>query len=81
AFCKVYFTFCFCLELETRRLKKPSTDIVLVFVLITGVIVCVGVIFAIIFIILNCYTPSSEVQFNQGMEWDDEVQACEELHS
>ncbi|XP_053139700.1 sperm acrosome membrane-associated protein 1 [Hemicordylus capensis] len=40
-------------ELETRRLKKPSTDIVLVFVLITGVIVCVGVIFAIIFIILN----------------------------
>ncbi|XP_062981844.1 sperm acrosome membrane-associated protein 1 [Elgaria multicarinata webbii] len=40
-------------ELETRRLKKPSTDIVLVFVLITGVIVCVGMIFAIIFIILN----------------------------
>ncbi|XP_013925343.1 PREDICTED: sperm acrosome membrane-associated protein 1 [Thamnophis sirtalis] len=40
-------------ELETRRLKKPSTDIVLVFVLITGVIVCVGVIFAITFIILN----------------------------
>ncbi|XP_061482055.1 sperm acrosome membrane-associated protein 1 [Rhineura floridana] len=40
-------------ELETRRLKKPSTDIVLVFVLITGVIVCVGVVFAIIFIILN----------------------------
>ncbi|XP_032999283.1 sperm acrosome membrane-associated protein 1 [Lacerta agilis] len=40
-------------ELETRRLKKPNTDIVLVFVLITGVIVCVGVVFAIIFIILN----------------------------
>ncbi|XP_007438087.2 sperm acrosome membrane-associated protein 1, partial [Python bivittatus] len=40
-------------ELETRRLKKPATDIVLVFVLITGVIVCVGVIFAIIFITLN----------------------------
>ncbi|ETE65473.1 Sperm acrosome membrane-associated protein 1, partial [Ophiophagus hannah] len=40
-------------ELETRRFKKPSTDIVLVFVLITGVIVCVGVIFAITFIILN----------------------------
>ncbi|XP_042299270.1 sperm acrosome membrane-associated protein 1-like [Sceloporus undulatus] len=40
-------------ELETRRSKKQSTDIVLVFVLITGVIVCVGVIFAIIFIILN----------------------------
>ncbi|XP_048364334.1 sperm acrosome membrane-associated protein 1 isoform X1 [Sphaerodactylus townsendi] len=40
-------------ELETRRLKKPATDIVLVFVLITGVIVCVGVLFAIVFIILN----------------------------
>ncbi|KAH1172838.1 sperm acrosome membrane-associated protein 1 [Mauremys mutica] len=40
-------------ELETRRLRRPNTDIVLVFVLITGVIVCVGVIFALIFIILH----------------------------
>ncbi|XP_026512006.1 sperm acrosome membrane-associated protein 1 [Terrapene carolina triunguis] len=40
-------------ELETRRLRRPDTNVVLVFVLITGVIVCVGVIFALIFIILH----------------------------
>ncbi|XP_019393273.1 PREDICTED: sperm acrosome membrane-associated protein 1 [Crocodylus porosus] len=40
-------------ELETRRSKRPGADVVLVFVLITGVIVCVGVIFALIFIILH----------------------------
>ncbi|KAH0622137.1 hypothetical protein JD844_024163 [Phrynosoma platyrhinos] len=43
-------------ELETRRSKKQSTDVILVFVLITGVIVCVGGVFAIIFIILNWAT-------------------------
>ncbi|XP_054834323.1 sperm acrosome membrane-associated protein 1 [Eublepharis macularius] len=40
-------------ELETRRSKKQTADIVLVFILITGVIVCVGMIFAVVFIILN----------------------------
>ncbi|XP_066478814.1 sperm acrosome membrane-associated protein 1 [Tiliqua scincoides] len=40
-------------ELETRRLRKPNTDVLLMFVLVAGVIVSVGVIFAIIFITLN----------------------------
>ncbi|XP_072498896.1 sperm acrosome membrane-associated protein 1 isoform X3 [Notamacropus eugenii] len=41
-------------ELKTRSINRPATDIVLVFVLITGVIVCIGVIFALIFIIIHC---------------------------
>ncbi|XP_072498895.1 sperm acrosome membrane-associated protein 1 isoform X2 [Notamacropus eugenii] len=40
-------------ELKTRSINRPATDIVLVFVLITGVIVCIGVIFALIFIIIH----------------------------
>ncbi|XP_036621760.1 sperm acrosome membrane-associated protein 1 [Trichosurus vulpecula] len=40
-------------ELQTRRLSRPDTDIVLIFVLITGVIVCIGVIFALVFIIIH----------------------------
>ncbi|KAJ7329292.1 hypothetical protein JRQ81_015466 [Phrynocephalus forsythii] len=40
-------------ELETRRHRKGSTDVVLVFVLVIGIIIAVGVIFAVIFIILN----------------------------
>ncbi|XP_058031741.1 sperm acrosome membrane-associated protein 1 [Ahaetulla prasina] len=58
-------------ELETRRFKKPSTDIVLVFVLITGVIVCVGVIFAIIFIILNWAAVKSFWQTKVWKNKDD----------
>nr|XP_056712170.1 sperm acrosome membrane-associated protein 1 [Euleptes europaea] len=40
-------------ELETRMVKKSTTDILLVFLLITGVVVCVGGLFAMVFIILN----------------------------
>ncbi|XP_051849190.1 sperm acrosome membrane-associated protein 1 [Antechinus flavipes] len=40
-------------ELQSRRLSRPDTDIILVFVLITGVIVCIGVIFALVFIIIH----------------------------
>ncbi|KAM9002921.1 sperm acrosome membrane-associated protein 1 isoform X2 [Sarcophilus harrisii] len=40
-------------ELQSRRLNRPDTDIILVFVLITGVIVCIGVIFALVFIIIH----------------------------
>ncbi|XP_043820025.1 sperm acrosome membrane-associated protein 1 [Dromiciops gliroides] len=40
-------------ELKSRRLSRPDTDIILVFVLITGVIVCIGVIFALVFIIIH----------------------------
>ncbi|XP_026522281.1 sperm acrosome membrane-associated protein 1 [Notechis scutatus] len=58
-------------ELETRRFKKPSTDIVLVFVLITGVIVCVGVIFAITFIILNWAAVKSFWQTKVWKNKDD----------
>ncbi|XP_015679710.1 sperm acrosome membrane-associated protein 1 [Protobothrops mucrosquamatus] len=58
-------------ELETRRLRKPSTDIVLVFVLITGVIVCVGVIFAITFIILNWAAVKSFWQTKVWKNKDD----------
>ncbi|KAM3856398.1 sperm acrosome membrane-associated protein 1 [Vipera latastei] len=58
-------------ELETRRFRKPSTDIVLVFVLITGVIVCVGVIFAITFIILNWAAVKSFWQTKVWKNKDD----------
>uniref|UniRef100_A0A6J0V552 Sperm acrosome membrane-associated protein 1 n=1 Tax=Pogona vitticeps TaxID=103695 RepID=A0A6J0V552_9SAUR len=40
-------------ELETRRSRKPSANAVLVFVLVTGIIICVGVLFAIIFVLFN----------------------------
>ncbi|XP_074046314.1 sperm acrosome membrane-associated protein 1 [Macrotis lagotis] len=40
-------------ESQTRRVSRPDTDIILVFVLITGVIVCIGVIFALVFIIIH----------------------------
>uniref|UniRef100_A0A8B9QI22 Sperm acrosome membrane-associated protein 1 n=1 Tax=Apteryx owenii TaxID=8824 RepID=A0A8B9QI22_APTOW len=40
-------------ELETRPPRNTRTDIVLIFSLVTGIIVIVGVIFALIFIILH----------------------------
>ncbi|XP_027709676.1 sperm acrosome membrane-associated protein 1 [Vombatus ursinus] len=40
-------------ELQARRVSRPQTDIILIFVLITGVIVCIGVIFSLVFIIIH----------------------------
>ncbi|XP_055981404.1 sperm acrosome membrane-associated protein 1 [Sorex fumeus] len=40
-------------ELRVRRTNRPDTDAVLVFVLTIGVIICVFVIFVLIFIIIN----------------------------
>ncbi|XP_058527581.1 sperm acrosome membrane-associated protein 1 isoform X2 [Ochotona princeps] len=41
-------------ELQMRRSSRPDTDAVLVFVLTTGVVICIFVIFVLIFIIINC---------------------------
>ncbi|XP_037058383.1 sperm acrosome membrane-associated protein 1 isoform X2 [Peromyscus leucopus] len=41
-------------ELQMRRTTRPDTDAVLVFVLTIGVIICIFVIFVLIFIIINC---------------------------
>ncbi|XP_006870688.1 PREDICTED: sperm acrosome membrane-associated protein 1 [Chrysochloris asiatica] len=40
-------------ELQMRRSNRPDTDAVLVFVLTIGVIICIFVIFVLIFIIIN----------------------------
>ncbi|XP_044531321.1 sperm acrosome membrane-associated protein 1 [Gracilinanus agilis] len=40
-------------EVQTRKISRPNTDIILVFVLITGVIICIGVIFALVFIVIH----------------------------
>ncbi|KAK7810948.1 hypothetical protein U0070_024285 [Myodes glareolus] len=40
-------------ELQMRRTIRPDTDAVLVFVLTIGVIICIFVIFVLIFIIIN----------------------------
>ncbi|KAM7319576.1 hypothetical protein ACRRTK_021259 [Alexandromys fortis] len=40
-------------ELQMRRTIRPETDAVLVFVLTIGVIICIFVIFVLIFIIIN----------------------------
>ncbi|XP_004696575.1 sperm acrosome membrane-associated protein 1 [Echinops telfairi] len=40
-------------ELQMRRFPRPDTDAVLVFVLTIGVIICIFVIFVLIFIIIN----------------------------
>ncbi|XP_019517231.1 PREDICTED: sperm acrosome membrane-associated protein 1 isoform X1 [Hipposideros armiger] len=40
-------------ELQMRRSRQPDTDAVLVFVLTIGVIICIFVIFVLIFIIIN----------------------------
>ncbi|XP_028728602.1 sperm acrosome membrane-associated protein 1 isoform X1 [Peromyscus leucopus] len=40
-------------ELQMRRTTRPDTDAVLVFVLTIGVIICIFVIFVLIFIIIN----------------------------
>ncbi|KAL1775754.1 sperm acrosome membrane-associated protein 1 [Sigmodon hispidus] len=40
-------------ELQMRRTSRPDTDAVLVFVLTIGVIICIFVIFVLIFIIIN----------------------------
>jgi ABC-type nickel/cobalt efflux system permease component RcnA len=45
--------YVFSLELQMRRSNRPDTDAVLVFVLTIGVIICVFVIFVLIFIIIN----------------------------
>ncbi|KAL2792291.1 sperm acrosome membrane-associated protein 1 precursor [Daubentonia madagascariensis] len=49
----VKFTVYTLSELQMRRSSRPDTDAVLVFVLTIGVIVCVFVIFVLIFIIVN----------------------------
>ncbi|XP_058148885.1 sperm acrosome membrane-associated protein 1-like [Dasypus novemcinctus] len=40
-------------ELQMRKISRPDTDAVLIFVLTVGVIMCVFVIFVLIFIIVN----------------------------
>ncbi|XP_020818705.1 sperm acrosome membrane-associated protein 1 [Phascolarctos cinereus] len=43
-------------ELQSRRVSRPQTDIMLIFVLVIGVIVCIGVIFSLVFIIIHWNT-------------------------
>ncbi|XP_006164421.1 sperm acrosome membrane-associated protein 1 [Tupaia chinensis] len=52
----VKFTIYTTSELQMRRLSRADTDAVLVFVLTVGVIICVFVIFVLIFIIINWAT-------------------------
>ncbi|XP_028637167.1 sperm acrosome membrane-associated protein 1 isoform X2 [Grammomys surdaster] len=49
----VKFTVYTTSELQMRRSSRPDTDAVLVFVLTIGVIICIFVIFVLIFIIIN----------------------------
>ncbi|XP_037699616.1 sperm acrosome membrane-associated protein 1 isoform X2 [Choloepus didactylus] len=49
----VRFTVYTTTELQMRRVRRPDTDAVLVFVLTVGIIMCVFVIFVLIFIIMN----------------------------
>uniref|UniRef100_A0A8C3WQT5 Sperm acrosome associated 1 n=1 Tax=Catagonus wagneri TaxID=51154 RepID=A0A8C3WQT5_9CETA len=49
----VKFTVYTTAELQMKRSSRPDTDAVLVFVLTIGVIICVFVIFVLIFIIVN----------------------------
>nr|XP_034346214.1 sperm acrosome membrane-associated protein 1 isoform X3 [Arvicanthis niloticus] len=49
----VKFTIYTTSELQMRRSSRPDTDAVLVFVLTIGVIICIFVIFVLIFIIIN----------------------------
>ncbi|XP_051022177.1 sperm acrosome membrane-associated protein 1 [Acomys russatus] len=49
----VKFTVYTTSELHMRRSNRPDTDAVLVFVLTVGVIICIFVIFVLIFIIVN----------------------------
>ncbi|XP_005080889.2 sperm acrosome membrane-associated protein 1 [Mesocricetus auratus] len=49
----VKFTVYTTSELQMRRTNRPDTDAVLVFVLTIGVIICIFVIFVLIFIIIN----------------------------
>ncbi|XP_048210564.1 sperm acrosome membrane-associated protein 1 [Perognathus longimembris pacificus] len=49
----IKFTIYTTTELQMRRSNRPDTDAVLVFVLTIGVIICIFVIFVLIFIIIN----------------------------
>uniref|UniRef100_A0A452U0X8 Sperm acrosome associated 1 n=1 Tax=Ursus maritimus TaxID=29073 RepID=A0A452U0X8_URSMA len=49
----VKFTVYTTSELQMKRSSRPDTDAVLVFVLTIGVIICIFVIFILIFIIIN----------------------------
>ncbi|KAF5919858.1 hypothetical protein HPG69_014222 [Diceros bicornis minor] len=49
----IKFTIYTTSEMQMRRSVRPDTDAVLVFVLTVGVVVCVFVIFVLIFIIIN----------------------------
>ncbi|XP_051043428.1 sperm acrosome membrane-associated protein 1 [Phodopus roborovskii] len=49
----IRFTVYTTTELQMRRISRPDTDAVLVFVLTIGVIICIFVIFVLIFIIIN----------------------------
>ncbi|XP_037376834.1 sperm acrosome membrane-associated protein 1 [Talpa occidentalis] len=49
----IKFTIYTTSELQMKRSSRPDTDAVLVFVLTIGVVICVFVIFVLIFIILN----------------------------
>ncbi|NP_001177176.1 sperm acrosome membrane-associated protein 1 precursor [Sus scrofa] len=52
----VKFTVYTTAELQMKRSSRPDTDAVLVFVLTIGVIICIFVIFVLIFIIVNWAT-------------------------
>ncbi|XP_003797558.1 sperm acrosome membrane-associated protein 1 [Otolemur garnettii] len=49
----IKFTIYTVSELQMRRMSRPDADAVLVFVLTIGVIICIFVIFVLIFIIVN----------------------------
>ncbi|XP_017909020.1 PREDICTED: sperm acrosome membrane-associated protein 1 [Capra hircus] len=49
----IRFTIYTTTELQMKRASQPDTDAVLVFVLTIGVIICIFVIFVLIFIIIN----------------------------
>nr|AAH48388.1 Spaca1 protein [Mus musculus] len=77
-------------ELQMRRSSRPDTDAVLVFVLTIGVIICIFVIFVLIFIIINwaavksfwgSKTSATEIQSelsSMRCEQDKDIESCSE---
>ncbi|XP_038616817.1 sperm acrosome membrane-associated protein 1 [Tachyglossus aculeatus] len=63
-------------ELQTRRITTPETDLVLILVLVTGIIICIGVIFALIFIIIH-WAAIKAFWASRGKSADSEIYSDE----
>ncbi|XP_028902856.1 sperm acrosome membrane-associated protein 1 [Ornithorhynchus anatinus] len=63
-------------ELQTRRITTPETDLVLILVLVTGIIIFIGVIFALIFIIIH-WAAIKSFWASRGKNADSEIYSDE----